>query len=532
MSELPPGWSAVTLGEIVTDAQNGCSARTGTGTPTVVLRLADVSTDGSVATEGLRRIPLAESDANKYRLEPGDLLAFRVNGSRDIAGRVINYKGASGHAYCDHFIRFRVDATQADSDFVAAAFKAPAPRAAVEAAMVSSAGQNTVSQGTLRAVPLPLPPLEEQRRIVRKLGTLNERSRRARDALDSIPPLLEKLRQSILAAAFRGDLTRDWRAEHTDVEPASELLKRIRVERRKEWEEAELAKMVAKGKVPKDDRWKAKYEEPKPVDSTGLPELPEGWCWATVEELSSMITSGSRGWADYYAASGARFIRSQDINTDHLRLDDVAYVQIPPQAEGARTRVEVADLLITITGANVTRCAWVDEDPSEAYVSQHVALVRPTITSLAPTMHLWLVAEEGGRGQLKKAAYGLGKPGLNLQDVGRVLVPLLPLQESDAMIARVRELSQWAQHALSATGSAQRDLASLDSALLAKAFRGDLVPQGSNAEPVTPVAPLADDDAPGSRASRSTSPGRVSPEPALDSPTSAPRSKRPRRKAS
>ncbi len=97
-----------------------------------------------------------------------------------------------------------------------------------------------------------------------------------------MPPLLEKLRQSILAAAFRGDLTKDWRAKHKDVEPASKLLERIRVERRKKWEEAELAKMKAKGKAPKGDEWKAKYKEPEPVDATGLPELPEGWCWATL----------------------------------------------------------------------------------------------------------------------------------------------------------------------------------------------------------------------------------------------------------
>ena len=71
---------------------------------------------------------------------------------------------------------------------------------------------------------------------------------------------------SILAAPFRGDLTADWRAENPAVEPASELLKRIRGERRKRWEEAQLAKLTANGKPPKDDRWKAKYVEPEPVD--------------------------------------------------------------------------------------------------------------------------------------------------------------------------------------------------------------------------------------------------------------------------
>ncbi len=71
------------------------------------------------------------------------------------------------------------------------------------------------------------------------------------------------------------------REEGRDYEPADELLERILVERRKRWEEAELESMRAKGKEPKDDRWKAKYKEPAAPDTSELPELPEGWCWAT-----------------------------------------------------------------------------------------------------------------------------------------------------------------------------------------------------------------------------------------------------------
>ena len=76
--------------------------------------------------------------------------------------------------------------------------------------------------------PTKLPPLNEQRRIVAKLEALQARSRHAREALDAVPPLLEKLRQSILAAAFRGDLTKDWRAKHKPTESAAQLLDRVR----------------------------------------------------------------------------------------------------------------------------------------------------------------------------------------------------------------------------------------------------------------------------------------------------------------
>ncbi|MCP4661723.1 MAG: hypothetical protein GY856_40495, partial [bacterium] len=101
--------------------------------------------------------------------------------------------------------------------------------------------QPNISQGIVRNTTIPLAPVNEQRRIVNRIETLEENSQRARFALEAIPPLLEKLRQSVLAAAFRGDLTADWRARNPDVEPASVLLERIRAERRRRWEEAELA---------------------------------------------------------------------------------------------------------------------------------------------------------------------------------------------------------------------------------------------------------------------------------------------------
>ena len=93
-----------------------------------------------------------------------------------------------------------------------------------------------------RCVPVRIPPAAEQRRIVTKIKALQERSLRTREALAEVGPLLEQFRQSVLAAACRGDLTADWRAAHPNVEPASELLHRICAERRRLWEQAELAK--------------------------------------------------------------------------------------------------------------------------------------------------------------------------------------------------------------------------------------------------------------------------------------------------
>lgn len=108
-----------------------------------------------------------------------------------------------------------------------------------------------IDKKTLSSFEIPIPPLNEQKRITSQISDLQSRSVKARKALEAIPPLLEKFRQSVLSSAFRGDLTADWRAQNPDIEPAEKLLERIRKERRKRWEEDEFAKMKARGRTAK-----------------------------------------------------------------------------------------------------------------------------------------------------------------------------------------------------------------------------------------------------------------------------------------
>ena len=204
--------------------------------------------------------------------------------------------------------------------------------------------------------------------------------------------------------------------------------------------------------------------------------LFRSWTSATLGELSSLVTSGSRGWAKYYAGSGAIFIRSQDISTDELLLDDVAHVSVPQSAEGARTRVQQADLLVTITGANVAKAARVTTSLDEAYVSQHVALIRPHDPSTSPFLHLWLRSTEHARGELLDLAYGAGKPGLNLSNIRDVRVVLPPAPERDEIVRRVDAFLVLADSIESRVAAANARADRLTQAVLAKAFRGELVP--------------------------------------------------------
>ena len=130
---------------------------------------------------------------------------------------------------------------------------------------ISSAMDGTlypaVTDSDVAAAQISIPPINEQRRIVTKIEALMARSQRVKEALEVIPSLLDQFRQSVIAAAFRGDLTADWREKNPNVEPATVVLERIRVERRSRWERAELEKMKAKGEIITNELWKAKYKD-------------------------------------------------------------------------------------------------------------------------------------------------------------------------------------------------------------------------------------------------------------------------------
>jgi len=489
--KLPPGWSAASIAELACDLRNaltigpfGSNLRVADyrdeGVPLVFVRDIRSETFGGLGTKyvGVRKA----RELSSHSVSPGDLLITKMGDPPgDTALYPTHRPPAIITADC---IKLTANRDLTTESFLLHWLRSPQMR---EAVLAESKGvaQQKVSLKRFRGIEVQVPPLNEQRRIVDKIDALMARSRRAKEALDAIPPLLERFRQSVLAAAFRGDLTADWRAQNPDVEPADQLLERIRTERRRRWEEDYLAKQRAKGKEPKNDKWKAKYKEPEPVDARDLPALPEGWRWASWNSMTSLITSGSRGWGRYYANDGAVFIRSQDINKDQLLLDTVAHVALRGTSEGTRTRLQRDDVLVTITGANVTRAAHVDADLEEAYVSQHVALARPIIPSLSVFTHLWLITMAGGRGILKRLAYGGGKPGLNLDNLRTLPIPVPPLAEA----ARLAESATAILARCGVIAATLRDCEhrteSLGAAILAKAFRGELVPQDPTDEPAS-----------------------------------------------
>ena len=141
-------------------------------------------------------------------------------------------------------------------------------------------------------------------------------------------------------------------------------------------------------------------------------------------ELGAYVTSGPRSWRRYYAESGERFYRAQDVGP-HGEMADQAkqYLHPPAGAEGRHARVTPGDVLIVITGATVGRVAMVGPGHEPGFVSQHVALCRVPSDEVLPEYLACALLTPLGRDQLLASRYGQGKPGLNLRSLLDLRIP-------------------------------------------------------------------------------------------------------------
>lgn len=308
-------------------------------------------------------------------------------------------------------------------------------------------------------IPINVPGLAEQDEIVAELEMQFSRLDEAVANLQRVKANLKRYKASVLKAAVEGRLVETEASiaqrEDRNYETGEQLLQRILKERREKW------------------TGRGKYKPPVHPSTDWHEVLPEGWTVATADQLTYLITSGSRGWGDFYSNTGILFIRAQDIKTDALNLHDAARVDVSVDAEGTRSSVSPGDILVTITGANVTKSALVPELEELAFVSQHVALMKLAQPETAPFVFNWIVSPSNGRKTLESWAYGAGKPGLSLEQVRLLPIALPPLEEQIRIVAEVDRLLSIIHEAEAVVDINFRRSHALRQAVLQKMFRVD-----------------------------------------------------------
>jgi type I restriction enzyme, S subunit len=167
-----------------------------------------------------------------------------------------------------------------------------------------------------------------------------------------------------------------------------------------------------------------------------LGRIPKSWSISNIGKLTQFVTSGSRGWSQYYSSEGSLFIRIGNLTRDHINLKfaDIQLVEPPSGGEGARTKVKVGDILVSIT-ADLGVIGVVNKSLGEAYVNQHVCLVRlESVSDVNPRWVGHFLSGHAGQEQFAKKNDGGAKAGLNLPTIRSIVVPLPSPQEQNKVV--------------------------------------------------------------------------------------------------
>ncbi len=326
----------------------------------------------------------------------------------------------------------------------------------------------------VRAHRLPIPPLAEQRRIVAALDSYFSRLDEAEAGLERVQRNLKRYRASVLQAAVSGRLVPTEaelaRAEGRTYEPASELLARILTERRRKWAES--------GK-------RGKYKEPTPLDLSNLPDLPEGWCWATLGQCATRITKGTTPTTlgHKYTDSGIRFVRVENLSGGRVNhQSQMQYISSEADKALARSRLLQGDVLFSIAGT-IGKVAVVEVNDLPANTNQAVAILRGTSSVFEPQFLLAVLASGYGQVTAASRARGGAMNNISLADLTETAVPLPPLAEQRTIAAecsaRLSEAEAIERNILTASQRTR----SLRQSILKWAFEGKLVDQDPGDEP-------------------------------------------------
>lgn len=453
---LPPGWiqaSVASLGEFINGFAFKPDDWVAHGMP--IIRIQNLTDTDKPLNRTARSVD------DKYVVERGDIL---VSWSATLDA--FRWKGAN--AYLNQHIFKVVPETDLDSDFVYFALK-EAIQELVNSEHLHGTTMKHINRKPFLAHPVPLPPLNEQRRIVEKIETLFARLDQGEAALHAVQTLLERYRQSVLKAAVTGKLTADWRAENAHrLEHDRDLLTRILQTRRDTW------------------RGRGKYKEPDPPDSTDLPGLPDGWVWAS---LDSLIIDGPTNGVSPRESVGSGCLSFKLTATTSgnfvISPETVKTVDLKPEKE-SKYWLKSGDVLVQRGNTiEYVGTAAIFPGPDSTYIYPDLMMrIRFAEPLLAEWSVMWINSGYARRHFRRLATGTAGNmPKINGTTLRTLAIPVPSRQEMQELLELLRDVdskatlvSEWCTTELARS-------AILRQSILKDAFAGRLVLQDPKDEP-------------------------------------------------
>jgi type I restriction enzyme, S subunit len=470
IDDLPEGWVPATLGDICSKPQYGWTCRASrTGTIKYV-RTTDIS-NGGIDWE---RVPYCEAnpdDVEKYRVMPNDILVSRA-GSVGVSFRVTDVP--CNAVFASYLIRFKpLDGIL--PRYIELFLKSDAYWRAISEFSAGIALPN-VNASKLASLELPLAPIAEQPRMVARLLELIEPVETCCKRLANVATMLMRFRQSVLTAACSGRLTADWRETHPDCETVDAMLDRIRRRR-----QGEAATAAQKGRV------REVFSALEENDST---ELPNGWRYVILRKLCSSFDYGTA--AKSQPSGKIPVLRMGNIQNGEIDWSDLVYTSEREEIDNYSLQPNTVLFNRTNSPELVGKTA-IYRGKRPAIFAGYLIRINPT-PELDPEYLSYCLNTNYAREFCARVKTdGVSQSNINAQKLGAFEVPFCAPAEQQEIVRRVKGLFALADHIESRLVTAQTTLERLVPSLLAKAFRGELVPteaslaqqQGRDYEPAS-----------------------------------------------
>ena len=425
-----------------------------------------------------RKRPFAEVRTGYSRFSEGDVLFAKItpcmeNGKIAVAKGLTNKSGCGSTEF--HVLR---PVKSLSRFFLFFYLVQDAFRREAQTQMAGTAGQLRVPAVFLEEARIPLPPLPEQHRIVAEIEKQFTRLDASVAALKRAQANLKRYRASVLKSACEGKLVPTEaelaRSEGRDYEPADRLLERILIERRAKWESQQ--------------KRRGKYKEPVAPDTSGLPESPEGWVWASADQLLIRSEYGTSVKCNY-ESDGIPVLRIPNIVQGEIDLLDVKYATRPLTID-SQSALQPGDVLMCRTNGSVslvgkTAVVKTKFEVAHSFASYLLRFRFAYSETLPKWFHLSTTSQLGRSFIESNAASSAGQHNVSLKLIHGMPIPLPPLAEQRRIVAEVERRLSVIQQAEATVEAGLKRAERLLQSILKEAFAGRLVPQDPNDEPAS-----------------------------------------------
>jgi type I restriction enzyme S subunit len=434
------------------------------------LRAANVRWTGLDLSD-VKLMQFSRQEVGTFQLERDDILVVEASGSQGEVGKSALWRGELP-LVCFQNTLLRVRSLGADPAFLRWQLHRDALFGGLGGAS-KGVGIYHIGAARLSNWTISLPPLNEQRRIVAKLDAIFEQTRAAKARIERLPALLEKLKRSILAAAFRGDLTSSWRSANEHEPNAAVGIERLRG-RCKALDANAPLRLVGPAETETVDR-----------------SLPDGWAWARLGELGhdplAAVQTGPFGaqlHSDEFVDEGVPVIAVGNLTGTGFTKNGIYFVTPEKAQQLNRYNVQAGDVLFARSGATLGKVCVAPSDVADWRMTGHILRLRLKTSVLLPDIAVFaLHGAEAVTKQVRAGIRGMTRPGYNTALLEGIWVPVPPIREQVEIVRQIHEAFEKLERLEAAIMQCESRLVSFERSALAKAFRGELVHQDPNDEP-------------------------------------------------